>query len=630
MSRYCLTIAAIAAVPLPVYAQPVPDEAPLIVVTANGAASNIDRVGQSITLLDTRAIALRQLPAVADLLATTPGISLTRNGGAGQTTAIRIRGAEDAQTLVLIDGVRVNDPGAPAGAFDFATLLTANIAQIEILRGPNSVPWGSQAIGGVVNIVTSAPTETFSATLRGEVGSHDRRQLIGRISGRSGIVSASFGAGWLRDDGISAYVDGRECDGTRQAGGDARIDVALSDTLALDLRARYADSRTDADGYPPPFYSFSDTPDISKTREYSGIAGLTANLFENRLKNRISYSQSRINRDNFPTPDAEIASFSARGRVTRFEYRGDADLTRQLRFVFGAEHERSRFSDTLSRYAASVTGGYVQAIVTPLTPLTLTAGLRLDDHQNYGRKTTRSANAAMRLGSGTIVRASYGEGFKAPTLYQLFSDYGNSALVPETSRSYEAGVEQALIDRRLRFGVTFFRRRTTNQIDFFSCYGINAAINLKCIGHAFDGYYDNIAKSRARGIETWLELHPSEALSVTANYTWVDSRNAVTNLALLRRPHHVINAAIDWEARPWLRLGADVRSVSDSFDSDFRTFSRASLDGYTLVGLRASAPLGNGFELYGRVENLFDTRYTMVSGYGTPGRNAHLGVRASF
>jgi vitamin B12 transporter len=237
-----------------------------------------------------------------------------------------------------------------------------------------------------------------------------------------------------------------------------------------------------------------------------------------------------------------------------------------------------------------------------------------------------SANAAWRPSTNTTIRASYGEGFKAPTLFQLFSFFGNTTLNPETAKSYDVGVEQRLIDGALTVGVTAFLRNTGNQIDFISCFGRTTGI---CTNRPF-GTYDNVKRSRAKGIEAFLRLRPAEGLTVEANYSYIDSKDRTTGLTLLRRPKHSVNASIDWDARAWLKLGASVQSVSDSFDSDFQTFSRTSLDGYALVGLRAAVPIGDHFEFYGRIENLLDTRYETVSGYGTLGRNAHVGVRAKF
>jgi vitamin B12 transporter len=585
-----------------------------IIVVANGAPTYPEGIGQSLSLVDERKIESRQSTSIADLLATTPSITVSRNGGPGKTTAVRIRGAEDSQTLTLIDGIRVNDPSSPGGAFDFGNLLSGNITRIEVLRGPNSVPWGSQAIGGVVNIVTAAPTYVFSGNIRAEYGYMNNTQLVGNVSDTFGPISASFGGGYFRDDGISAFKGGAERDGYRQYAANGKVGVALAENFDLDFRAYYANSRTQYDGFDANTFAPLEAGFFSNTHELFGYAGANLRLFNDNLKNRVAVTVSDINRDNFGPSFPSLA----RGRVERFEYQGDARLGEKVRSVFGVEHETSRFTDGFAPAKTSVTSGYAQVIADVMNDLTVTGGTRVDDHRDYGTKVTFSANAAWRPTYTTVIRASYGEGFKAPTLYQLGSFYGNRALKPETAKSYDLGIEQQFIDGSLTVGVTAFLRNTTNQIGF----DFNAARP--------DGFYNNIDHTRAKGVETFIRMHPSDKLTLEANYSLIDAKNRGTGETLLRRPKHSINASIDWEAREWLKLGVDVHSVSDSRDFDFVTFNPASLDGYTLVGLRAAMPIGDHFEFYGRVENLFDVGYETASGYGTLGRNAHIGVRAKF
>ena len=622
MFRFTYAAAAIALLPAAAFA-----EDSTIIVTATGAEQNAVETGQAITVIDRTMIEARQTISVADLLSTTPGVTFSRNGGPGQTTAVRIRGAEGDQTLVLIDGVRVNDPSATGSGYDFGNLLAGNIERIEVVRGPSSVRWGSQALGGVVNVITARPTEGFSAALNAEYGYKDAKKLVGRVNGGFGPVRATFGGGYFDDEGISAYKLGTERDAFRQYAANGRVEIDLSDTINIDLRGNYADSKAGFDGFPPPLFSFADTTGYATTKQAFGYAGINAALFDGALKNRFAFTLSDTRRASFSSATSTTPSTFA-GRIERFEYQGDAMVSPWLRAVFGIEHEDSRFSDGFTLSKTGVTSGYAQLIVKPFAALTLTGGARVDDHRTYGTKTTFSANAALQVGSGTLIRASYGEGFKAPSLYQLFGPYskplaaGITVLQPETAQSYDLGIEQSLVDGALKFGVTAFHRDTTNQIDFFSCF---TAAGL-CATRPF-GYYDNIALTRAQGIETFIRLRPSKTLVVDANYTLTDAKNRTNGTDLLRRPRNSINANIEWTPRAWIRLGASVQTVSDSRDSDYLTFSPTYLDGYTLVGLRAAVAIGHQFEVYGGVENLTDERYETVSGYGTEGRNARIGVR---
>lgn len=592
-----------------------------ITVTATGIAQPRANSGQAVTVLDQTLIQSRQTISVADLLSTTPGVTVSRAGGAGQPTALRIRGAEGDQTLVLLDGVRVNDPASPGGAFDFGNLLIGNVNRIEVLRGPNSVPWGSQAIGGVVNIVT-APVN--GANLRAEYGYKNSKQVVGQAGGRLGPVTASLGGGYFDDDGISAFDGGTERDGYRQYAANGRVGVDFSSAVSLDLRGYFADSRVQFDGFQSSFpFGQVDSAEFSKTQQVFGYAGLNVAVFNGALKNRFAFTLNDTKRDSFDPAFGPAPSFIARGRAERFEYQGDARLGDAIRTVFGVEHETSRFNDGFTSASTGLTSGYLQAIVTPFEALTLTGGVRVDDHRTYGTQATFSGNGALRIGSGTVLRASYGEGFKAPTLFQLFSAFGNTALRPETAQSYDGGIEQTALDGALRAGVTGFYRDTTNQIDFFSCFG---STDPRCTTQPF-GFYANIARSRAFGVEAFVAVRPAANLTVSANYSYIETENRVTGTSLLRRPRNSINATIDWTPRDWLKLGGEVQTVSDSVDGFGGTIR---LDGYTLATLRAAVPVGERFEVYGRVENLFDERYATVAGYGTLGRNAHVGVRAKF
>lgn len=595
-----------------------------IIVTAIGAPVTRAQSGQAVSVLTARDIATRQTVSAADLVASLPGVSLSRNGPLGGFAAVRIRGAQGEQTLALIDGVKVNDPSSPGGGFDFGALLTDTIDRIEVLRGPNSVPWGSEAIGGVVNIVTAQPQSGFSGAAHGEYGYGDAGRLVGRVSGGNGRIRGTLGGGWFSQDGISAFKNGSEADGLRQYGANGRIDIDLTPDIALDLRGWYAHSRIEQDGFPPPFYGFDDTSDYAVSEQSVGYAGLKART--GPVEHRLAITLSDVNRDNFAQPGDPAPQYLNRGQTERYEYRADWSVRRGLRTLIGLEHERTRADDGYAREKTHVSSGFAQIIADPIRSLTLTAGLRLDDHATYGQHVTTSANFAWRAGTSTLIRAAYGEGFKAPTLFQLYSSYGNQSLKPETAQSVDIGIEQALIADRLLLTATLFQRDSRDQIDFISCAGRTSGI---CQNRR-NGTYDNKDKTRAKGIELTTEVHLTDAIKLTANYTYLDAKDRTTGQGLIRRPRHNLFADMDWQSPMGLRLGGSLRLASKSDDTDFETYLPVSLGGYTLMGLRASLPLSSGFEIYGRVENLLNARYETVSGYGSYGRAAYAGVRASF
>ncbi len=601
----------------------------LIVVTANRTPQPLSRIGQSISIIDQARIDQRQVNNIADILREVPGVSIARNGGLGGVTSVFIRGAESDQTVALIDGVKINDPAAPGGGFNFGNLLIGNIERIEVLRGAQSVLWGSQAIGGVVNMITAAPTDTLLVNARAEGGYRGTAQVVGNISGKAGPLSASVGGGYFRTDGISAFSEargGKERDGFENWGANARLELALAANLALEARGYYADSRADADGFAPPSFAFGDTRDTSKTREIIGYTGLKAAFFDGRFRNRLGFALTDVRRRNYDPSSGPEPTFRANGRNERYEYQGVVDFSKGWQATFGAERENSRFdTGPGSGASARINSVYGQLVASPILGLTLTAGLRHDDHDRFGGATTFGGSGVYSPNAGaTTLRASYAEGFKAPSLFQLFSDFGNTRLRPETSKGYDVGVTQKLLAGGIEASATWFHRDSVDLIDFAACPRPLSGI---CVNRPF-GTYDNIAKARSKGVELGLLLRPIEALTLRGNYTWLDARNQSPGprlgKRLARRPGDNLHVSADYRWNFGLETGATLTMVGASFDN---ASNSNRLAGYVLADLRASYQLTPAISLYARIENLFDEKYETVRQYGSFGRAAYGGVR---
>ncbi|KQM76185.1 TonB-dependent receptor [Sphingomonas sp. Leaf22] len=605
-----------------------------IVVTANREARPVDTVGQAITVLDLTTIEQRQAVVVSDLLRQTPGVTVTRNGGIGTTTSVNIRGADSDQTVALIDGVKLNDPSSPGGGFNFGNLLIGNIARIEVLRGAQSVLWGSQAIGGVVNLITRQPTDDLSINVRGEGGSFGTGQGFANISGKAGPVSASIGGGFLTTDGISAYAPGREKDGYRSYGANGSVSVALADSVSVDVRGFYSNGRTEIDGFPAPSFSFGDTREYGDAEQWTGYTGLNAALFDGRFRNRVGYAHTSSNRTNTDPDGTPTETFRGKGRNDRIDYQGSFDVTDAVFATFGVEREVSRFTTSsfggpTATGRARLLGVYGQLAVTPIENLTLTGGVRHDDHNVFGGATVFSGSGVWSPNAGsTVFRASYSEGFKAPTLFQLQSEYGNAALTPERSQGWDAGITQRGLNGAVEASATWFDRTSKDLIAFVSCFGVTTGV---CVGKP-NGTYDNIARAEAKGVEVALKLRPVEAFTVVAAYTWLDAENRSAGTAnfgrkLARRPADSLTVNADYRWAFGLGVGATVTMIGDSFDN---ASNARRLDGYVLTDLRASFPVTERIDVYGRVENLFDERYQTIFQYGTPGRAAYGGVRLRY
>jgi vitamin B12 transporter len=614
-----------------------------IVVSATRSPVAIDRVAASVTVLDKAAIDRAGDLSVADMLLRTPGVSLSRNGGYGTATSLRIRGAESDQTVVVIDGVKLNDPSSTGGGYNFANLLTGDASRIEVLRGPQSTLWGSQAIGGVVNIVTPMPTKSLEGSFDAEAGS--RRTASGRaaVGGLTGPLAWRIGAQAFTTDGISAIAPdfgGRERDGYSNRSVTGRAVLTIAPGVSADVRGYYSDGRTDIDGFS------GDSFEYSLNKEFVGYAGLNVDLFDGRLRNRFAYGYTNTNRDNYDPTLPRAQTFDAAGRNRRLEYQGSFALTSKIDAVFGIENERSRFrsvspSSSLSvpipapaRGTAELTGIYGQINAEVVKGLTLTGGLRHDDNNRYGSKTLFSGGAAWALPTGTVLRASYSEGFKAPTLYQQYSEYGNTALNPEQAKGWEAGAEQRLWDGKVSFGATYFERRSRDLITFASCTTTSTVplcfVPGSTTARRF-GYYLNVARAFAQGIEASASVKPIARVALDGNFTWTASEDrspgATYGFQLARRPSHTANGSISYTIPDGPSLGAAVRWAGESFDNATHTTRLAP---YTLVDLRGEVPLSKELAVFARVENLFDEKYMTAYRYGTLGRSVYAGFRGRF
>jgi vitamin B12 transporter len=612
-------------------------EAPaaIIVVTANRTPQPLNRVGQSISVVDRAELDRRQSQTVSDVLRTLPGVTIARNGSLGGVTSVFIRGAESDQTVALIDGVKLNDPSTVGGGFNFGNLLVGNIERIEVLRGAQSVLWGSQAIGGVVNMVTRPPTEDLRANARGEAGWRGTANLVANMSGKLGPLSASVGGGWLRSDGISNFAErrgGRERDGYENFGANANLNLALGDDVSIDARGWYSRGRFNADGFAPPSFSFGDVNEENITREIVAYTGLNAALLDGRWKNRLGFAYTDTDRRNTALDGAPFVTFDGQGRNERLEYQGVVDVATGWQATFGAEQEISRyttasFGGAPTSARARIQSVYAQGVASPLDGLTLTAGLRHDDHNRFGGATTFGASGVYVLSAtGTTLRASHSEGFKAPSLFQLFSNFGNQQLKPERSTGWDAGVTQSLADGRLEISATYFRRVSSDLIIFIGC----PAQTGICVNRPF-GTYDNVARASAQGLELALTMRPTDALTLQVTHGTVDARNTTAgnanqNRRLARRPEMSTSLLVDYRWGFGLNTGATVTNIGRSFENAANT---VALPGYTLVDLRASLPIGRRLELTARIENLFNAVYETALNFGQPGRAAYAGLRVT-
>lgn len=613
-----------------------------VVVTANRRATALNQIGDSVTVIDAEQVRSSQKFMVSDLLATTPGVIASRNGGYGGTTSLRIRGAEDNHTVVLIDGIKINDPSSPGGGFNFANLMIADdIERIEIVRGAQSTLWGSQAIGGAVNVITTEPTGPLAAAIDAEAGAYTTGRVNARIQQGNEQFGWRLGGHYFTTDGISSFdkdLGGSEADAYRNYGFNAKGVWRVTDAVTAEVRSNWWRGRVQYDGFPPPDFSFTDTHEYAITKEWVNYAGVKIDSLGGRLQHRIGIAYTDTDRNDYDSDAVVKETFDSSGSNVRYEYQGTWSLLDSTTAVFGFEHEHSKLSTaapsefdpapTPLQRGVDLDSGYAQLQFTPITGLTLTGGVRYDDHETFGSHTSGHAAIAWSATRSTLVRASYGEGFKAPTLYQLYSQYGTRDLNPESGDTWDVGVEQRLLDDRVVASITYFERDTKNMIDFVSCFGVTST---RCSAQP-DGYYDNVARTKADGYELSINAQLTSQWVASANYTRLDATNDTrgsTNFGneLPRRAKESAYAELKYQWNLPLTTALAAQYVGRSFDDAGNTFK---LDDYVLVDLRAEYAVSDSMNLYGRIENLFDEDYATTANYGSIGRGAYVGFRQKF
>jgi vitamin B12 transporter len=433
-----------------------------------------------------------------------------------------------------------------------------------------------------------------------------------------------------------------ETDGYRNIGATGNVRVHVLDNVSVDLRGYYTAARSDVDGFNASF-SFGDTPQYNKNSLMAGYAGLNADLFDGRFRNRLGIVGTRTDRKLFgefdfvpPFPFLDHETFSGKGGTARVEYQGTFDLDDNNQLTFGAESERDTYSgegfgnfpSALEQGARRTTSGFGQYQTTLFDQLTLTAGVRYDGDSQFGGHTSLKFAGAWAIPDwDTIIHANYGDGFKAPSLYELFSQYSNplTNLKPETARGYEVGVKQRLLDDRISASVTWFSRKTTNQIDFFSC-PFSPPFPDGCDVRPF-GFYYNIGHTRSQGAEFEIAADLFENVTASVNLTDMASEDLGLHTDLARRPRLTAGGSIFWTPMKDASLGLTIAHVGDRFDQAQEV---QPLEGYTLVNVLGSYPINDNFSFFARVENLFNDRTEPVFGYGAPGRAAYVGIRAAF
>ncbi len=668
--------------PPPLRVEPLPVDPLQVTVTANRSPTAIQRTGSAITVIPTGVLDGRSPLSLADTLRQVPGLSLTETGGPGTPTTVRLRGNDARHTLVMIDGVRVNDPTDVGGGFDFASLSALDIDRIEVLRGPQSALYGSDAIGGVVNIITRRGRGEPRSFLQVEGGSYGTKSVRTGVSGSTSTVSYSLSLNHLDSAGFSRFgyrvprIERAspwklEPDGVKRSGASGRIAWRPVQGFELEIGGSLSRTLTQTDNA---FGMAEDTAGKDRLQNGSGFVKASVDTFDGNWKHSLQafihrserrsrcgalnfncFYQDPADRTNFL--EANIADSKFSGERKGVEYQGDLRFGAFGTLIYGARHEReeARFSALeLSpnpspgyRYGASrITQSLFALHQLPLGERTdVSFGGRLDKPDDTRSFLTWRATAAHRiLETGTKLRASAGTGAKAPSLYQQFSAYGpvasgNPALRPERSFGVDAGIDQEAFGGRLKFSATLYENRVRDLIEYDASLGL---INRVFAPFTFPiGQYVNLSRAVTRGLELSGEAILIEGLlKARASFAWQDARTVTAfgalrpNDKLLRRPEQQGFVALTYTPFNGLTLEPSVTFVGRQVDQvrlpgTFNSFRR-DLAPYATLGMKADYAITRQVTAYVRGENLTNARYQVVFNYGSPGRSVYGGIRTSW
>ena len=562
-------------------------------------------IGSSLYIISEDQIKARGFKDAIDAISSAPGVTSKQNGSFGGVGTIRIRGASSSQTLVLVDGVPVNDSSSPAGGYNFEYLNTSNIQSIEVLKGSQSTLWGSDAIGGVINIYTKQPESTsFGASA--EIGSFGLKRGSADINFAGSNSRFRVSTSKTSVDGISKAD---EKDGNSEDDGFESESYSMSgsidlDSLILKGSLSYMESQVEYDSY-----GFAtgvqDGDERSNTDEFIGSISAFFDLFDDKLQNSIFISQSDINRDYYSNGSF---SFGAEGKRELIRYQGNIEVNEFNKVAFGLESEESKVDVDES----TIDGSFLLYEFRPNSKIIISTGIRNDDHEGFGSKTTRRISGTFKPSDNLIIRSSWGEGFKVPTIFQ--STYfccgatsANSSIRPETSTSYDFGFELFFNEMNSTFSITYFDQDINDQINF--SFGV--------------GGYENIDKVNSEGFEIALDYQISKLMSLYLNYSYIDSVDG-NGSSLFYVAKDSGEAGLIYEPNNSFS-GSIIARYNGSESSSY-----GKIDSWIRFDVNGSYKLSGTNELYFRIENLLDEEYQQIFGYGTPERSGFIGLRSKF
>lgn len=612
-----------------------------ITVTANRIEKSTKKVAASTTVITGEELEKFKLNTLYEALREIAGLDTIQNGASGQTASLFIRGANSSHTKIMLDGTELNDPMDPNRSFDFSHLFTENIDRIEIIRGPQSTLYGSDAMAGVIHIITRQEQGKPHFHLSSMGGTYDTLQGKGEISGSTEKLSYSLGASYFKTSGFSAassrYEGNTEKDGYQNTTFSGKLGFQLKENMDLHFSMRKIDAKTDIDNNGG---DYGDDPNNTGDYDLIFLKGGFRGLFmKNRWETKIdvSYADSLRKYINPTDTHHPYSSYKSeyKSHIFKIDFQNNLFLHESNTLIFGLEFDKeygSSFYESQSFYGpyesefpeknASNVGIYAQDQMNLDDSFIASVGARYDNHSTTGNSLTYQIAPLYILNStGTKLKATFGTGFKAPSLYQLYAPatfygpIGNTELQPEKTLGWDAGIEQELLGGRLLVKATYFTNNYKDLIDYDYTKG-----------------YINIGKASSKGAEFILNSIPVKDMTFSASYTWCEAVDERTEQALLRRPEHKASMRMGYDGLKKTHITVSLLYVGEREDSYFQDYqtTRVTLPEYTLCNASVSYDLFKYAQFFLRWDNIFNTDYEYIKGYAAPGFSVYGGVKLDF
>lgn len=582
-----------------------------VVVTATRVEEPVEETTSAIIVIKEDEIKKMNVQFLTDVLRRIPELSLVQNGGAGKLATVLLRGGDSTHTLVMIDGVKVKS--TTTGSLDFSGINVDDIERIEIVKGPQSTLYGSEAMAGVINIITKKGKGKPKVDVSLESGSYETYKPSLTVSGGNKKFDYRVTTAYFHTDGISAAKQGTERDGYKNASISGKFGFRPSEKFELELTGKYYYDRTELDDFN--FFAGQAVDNLNSVQHghhyvFSGKGKIClSNMWEQILTVSTALDSLKFRDPEIAFNNADIST-----SIDTIDWQHNLYISDLYILTAGAEYRKEKgenkgqFDKTIENKAL-----YLNNKLKLLKEaLVFNAGLRFDNHETFGSKTTYRVGAVYNIKPAELrIKGSYGTGFRSPNFNELFwpadpiwGGGGNPNLKPEKTNSWEAGIEKDFLNEKVMLSATYFDQKYDDLISGWPPV--------------------NIANAEIKGIEVNAALKVTDNINIKAGYTYLDTEDKATGQSLPLRPNDKLNLSAEFSTKD-MSVIANYTFVSERYDSSVRR----NLSSYSLVNLSSSYKMTKGLTIFARVDNLFDEDYEEAGSYGTPGFSIFGGIKIS-